>query len=311
MPRALGILFCLLLAAPGHALQLELPRNARQTAARDSALEQVSVPIAPFAEGSLRTELIEGPVQRRAYQINAAGLTPLQILAPLRAQIDAAGYQVLLDCNHITCGGFDFRFAVDVLPAPNMYVNIRAFHYLSARNATTGDAVTLLASAADSTAYLQIIQVGEGSISQTGPEPAPVPNDPQIVEVDATGFAANLLETGSAVLNSLDFAVGTTTLAEGPSTELEALADLLNARPNLLVAVVGHTDTIGGLEANINVSRARARAVRARLIESYGVSGAQVQAEGMGYLSPVASNLTEPGREANRRVEVIVVREDE
>ncbi|MFC6587568.1 OmpA family protein [Sulfitobacter pacificus] len=55
------------------------------------------------------------------------------------------------------------------------------------------------------------------------------------------------------------------------------------------------------------MSRARARSVRQRLIDGYGVSAARLDAEGMGYLAPVASNIDEAGREQNRRVEVVLL----
>ena len=45
-------------------------------------------------------------------------------------------------------------------------------------------------------------------------------------------------------------------------------------------------------------------------MSDYGVPRRQLEAEGMGYLAPIASNLTEDGREANRRVEVIVTSTD-
>ncbi|MEL6882872.1 MAG: OmpA family protein [Pseudomonadota bacterium] len=308
MRRALGILLALA-AVPGEAQQLDLPRNARQTAARDSALERMAIPVAPFADGTLETRVVEGAVRRRAYRIGTTDLTPLQILGPLRNQLEASGFEVLLDCNQISCGGFDFRFAIDVLPAPNMYVNIRAYHYLSATQPDSGAFVTVLASAVDAAGYLQVIEVGESTL--TAPAPVSEPDTPTEPVQDATDLEAMLFATGSAVLNSISFDVGTTTLTAGPSDELQALADLLQARPGLQVALVGHTDTQGALEANIAVSRARASAVRDRLIEAYGVDGDRVQAAGMGYLSPRASNLTAEGREANRRVEVIVVREQE
>ena len=76
------------------------------------------------------------------------------------------------------------------------------------------------------------------------------------------------------------------------------------------VAIVGHTDTTGALETNIAVSRARAEAVRDLLITEYEVRAAQVDAAGMGYLGPRASNLTADGRKANRRVEIILLREE-
>ncbi|MBY5935390.1 OmpA family protein [Tateyamaria omphalii] len=291
------------LAGPALSLQLELPSNARQTAARDSALDRVQIAIAPFADGAVSAETIDGPVQRRSYRVTSPGLTPLQILAPLRDQLLDAGYETLLDCDADTCGGFDFRFAIDVLPAPNMYVNVRAYHFLSARHPQSGDAVWLLASTAPDAGYLQVVQVGtqRAAVPTAEPPYAATPTE------SASDLGQQLLANGSVILRSLDFEVGTTRLGEGPAPELEQIAQLMTNRPGLRIAVVGHTDTVGGLEANITVSRARARAVRERLISRYDVSPSRIEAEGMGYLSPVASNLTAAGREANRRVEVIVL----
>ncbi|MEM7521233.1 MAG: OmpA family protein, partial [Pseudomonadota bacterium] len=47
--------------------------------------------------------------------------------------------------------------------------------------------------------------------------------------------------------------------------------------------------------------------VRQRLIDEFGVPAAQLDAEGMGYLSPIASNLDPAGRDRNRRVEVVIL----
>ncbi|WP_299718233.1 OmpA family protein [uncultured Tateyamaria sp.] len=308
------------MCGPATALQLTLPTNARATAARDSTLELVSIAVGPFADGALPTRQVEGAVLRRAYRLPSPGLTPLQILAPLRAQLDAAGYDILLDCDEDLCGGFDFRFAIDVLPAPNMYINIRAFHFLSAQHPETGGMVSLVASAAAGAGYLQIVQVGpqdapDAPVTTANPAPASTPTTVATATpaptVGETDLQTALLQSGAAVLHGIDFAVGTTTLSSPDAPELAALAELLQARPGLQIAVVGHTDTVGGLDANINVSRARARAVREALINAHGVPGGQIEAEGMGYLSPIATNLTAEGRAANRRVEVIVVRESE
>lgn len=305
--RGWALALALALAGPASAQQLELPANARQTAARDSALDRVSIATAPFAEGQVAADRIDGPVKRRSYRIPSPGLTPLQILAPLRAQLVDAGYDMLLDCDEDACGGFDFRFAIDVLPAPNMYVNVRSYHFLSARVPGTGDAVWLLASTAPDAGYLQVVQVG----AQEAAVPATPSPTARVQAAPATNdLGQSLLATGSAILHSLIFATGTTDLGEGTAPELEQIAQLMERRPNLRIAIVGHTDTVGGLEANIAVSRARASAVRDRLIERYDVAPNRIEAGGMGYLSPVASNLTPEGREMNRRVEVILLGED-
>lgn len=301
---------------PLLALDLTLPGNARETASRDSQLDQEAIPTAAFGNGELPVRIIEGAVTRRAYRIPSSGLTPLQILAPLRQQLAAAGYEVLLDCNQDLCGGFDFRFGIDVLPAPNMYVNIRSYHFLSAQQTETGAAVTLLASAASGAGYLQIVQIGESAAvaieqEQEQAAPATAPDAVQAPPPDAGSIGARLLSSGSAIFRGIEFSVGTTSLGQMKHPELEAVATFLEARPGARIAVVGHTDTVGGLEANIAVSRARAEAVRTALIDTYGVAPDRVDAEGVGYLSPVASNLTAAGREENRRVEVVLLGETE
>ena len=44
-----------------------------------------------------------------------------------------------------------------------------------------------------------------------------------------------------------------------------------------------------------------------RLVEGHGVPRAQLEADGVGYLAPIASNLSEAGRQANRRVEAVLL----
>jgi OOP family OmpA-OmpF porin len=73
------------------------------------------------------------------------------------------------------------------------------------------------------------------------------------------------------------------------------------------VALVGHTDAQGTLDNNIALSKKRATSVLNRLVEKHGVDANQLTAEGMGYLSPIASNLSAEGREANRRVEAVLL----
>jgi len=306
--RCLAMVLCCL-AWPLHALDLSLPANALETASRDSALDQQPLPLAPYADGVLPVRILEGPVTRRVYRIPSSRLTPLQILAPLREQLKAAGYTVLLDCNQDACGGFDFRFAIDVLPAPNMYVNIRAYHFISAELPGTDVALTLLASAGAGAGYLQVIQIG-GERAEHIAIAEPDVTAPVAPVVAPDDIVAELLEQGHVVLSTLEFAVGTTTLDGGENAELAAIATFMEARPALQIAVVGHTDTLGGLETNIAVSRDRAQAVRTALIDEYGVAPERVEADGMGYLAPIASNLTDAGREANRRVEVIIVGDD-
>jgi len=69
-------------------------------------------------------------------------------------------------------------------------------------------------------------------------------------------------------------------------------------------SVEGHTDSIGTEEANMELSRARALAVKEYLI-ARGVPAERLAIVGRGEGSPVGTNETDEGRQRNRRVELI------
>ncbi len=82
-------------------------------------------------------------------------------------------------------------------------------------------------------------------------------------------------------------------------------AAMMTQLPDLKVAVVGHTDHVGGYESNLTLSKQRADAVVAELVGKYGVAGDRLFAAGASFLAPIASNETEEGRALNRRVELV------
>ncbi len=302
MIARVALLAGLAVASPSAALELALPPTARLTVERNTAPDSYSAPVGIFADGKVPELVVEGQIDRSVWRIEAPGLTPLQVMRPLRDQIKAAGYSVILDCAAEACGGYDFRFATETLPGPNMYVNIRAFHFLTAimgPQKSPREVVTVLSSSSASSAYAQVIRAST-TLEQTSAATVPVPSD---------DFAQIFLTQGHIVLSALEFNSGTSDLGQRPFPHLAALAAFLKDRPTVRIALVGHTDTVGGLDANIALSRRRAQSVRERLISAHGIAPDRIEAEGMGYLAPVASNLTAQGREANRRVEAILLGE--
>lgn len=281
-----------------------MPSGARLMTEESSGLGSYALPTGPFAEGSLPVEVIEGPILRQAWRRPGAATT-LQILAPLRDQIEAAGFTVLLDCKTRDCGGFDFRFATEVLPGPGMYVDLTDFRFLSARGDGNA-AISMLVSRSSTAAFIQMIRVGgaaEGLVRTAPPGGAAAPVAPR-----ASGPLAEVLESrGRVVLEDLPFSTGSSSLDDGDFESLRALARYLADNPGREIAIVGHTDSVGSLDNNIALSRQRATSVLDRLVRDYGVSRSQLQAGGMGYLAPIVSNLTAEGREANRRVEAVLV----
>ncbi|EPX86974.1 OmpA family protein [Salipiger mucosus] len=292
----------LLWATPLPALDLSLPEGARLTAESVTDPDSYAMPTGPWrVDAGIPTRAVEGRILRQAWRIEATGLTPLQILGPLREQVTEAGWEVLLDCADQACGGFDFRFGTEVMQAPEMYVDLTDYRFLSAQG-PDGAYISLLVSRSETAGHVQVIRAGG-----TEAEEAEVEADAPPVESPPTGDLARRLEAeGHVVLTDLTFSSGSAALAEDAIGSLDALADYLGANPERRIVFVGHTDAVGSLEANRALSRERAAAAVAYLRER-GVPDGQIDAEGVGYLAPEATNLTEEGREANRRVEAVLI----
>lgn len=122
------------------------------------AAEAYLVPTDVFADGQIPAIDAEGFFLQQAWRLDAPGLTSLQLQRPLRRQIIEAGYSIMLDCAARECGGFDFRFNTPVLPAPDMFVDLRDYRFLSARKEGDdglSDYVTVLVSQVSGSGYIQ------------------------------------------------------------------------------------------------------------------------------------------------------------
>lgn len=296
----LSAVFALLAGAAG-AQDLPLPEGAEQGFATVQDPGVYALPTGPWAGGALPVRRTEGRVSIEAWQIPGADRTPFQMTAPIRNALRAAGFDILLDCPARTCGGFDFRFATLVLPPPEMFVGLNAFQFVSAL-APDGRAVSVLASRDSAMSYVQIIRVG-GEARAT-PGTAPLSPRPLASPGDIPG---TLEAQGFAILPDVVFASGSSDLGAEDIASLDAIADWLALNSNRQVLIVGHTDATGSLDANRAVSLRRAEAAVRYLRDRHGTNPAQIAAEGAGYMSPVASNLTPEGREANRRVEAVLL----
>jgi len=110
---------------------------------------------------------------------------------------------------------------------------------------------------------------------------------------------------GVATSFTLYFVEGKDELTPESQAQLESVFAELKRRPLPDIAVIGHTDTVGSLDFNDKLSRARADRMRELLIER-GLPGERIQAAGRGkreLLVPTEDNVSEP---RNRRVEINV-----
>ncbi len=293
---------CALWACPLAAQDLALPKGAKLTREVSQRNGAYALPIGPWTEeGGLPTRRIEGAVSVQAWRIDATGLTSLQLLTPLRDQLQAGGFDVEFDCIADACGGFDFRFQTFVLPGPDMFVSLTDYHFVAATG-PKGEAISLLASKDKTAGFVQIIRAGDarGTVQATAK-----PITPSVVT--NSDIASQLERDGHAILADLVFQTGSSSLGDGPAASLDAIADYLKTNPTRRILFVGHTDAVGSLEGNQALSRKRASAAVTYLRNRHNIPADQIGANGVGYLSPVASNLTPEGREANRRIEAVLI----
>jgi outer membrane protein OmpA-like peptidoglycan-associated protein len=104
---------------------------------------------------------------------------------------------------------------------------------------------------------------------------------------------------------SIYFDVNKTEVKPAMKDRLSQIGKALATVPDRHVLVEGHTDSSGGDEYNLKLSRLRAEAVRSILIAG-GVAPDRVESQGYGKTRPVASNATAGGRAQNRRVEIVL-----
>jgi OmpA-OmpF porin, OOP family len=126
--------------------------------------------------------------------------------------------------------------------------------------------------------------------------------EPIIVDVEL-----EKVKTGSVVvLNNIFFDTDKYELKEKSTPELQKIIRFLNDHPGLKIQISGHTDNVGAIDYNIQLSLRRATSVYQYLIDN-GIDKKRLLYKGFGASRPVADNTTESGRQLNRRIEVAIV----
>ena len=120
-------------------------------------------------------------------------------------------------------------------------------------------------------------------------------------------FKLKKLESGMKfVMENILFNSGKATMNMDSFEDINKLTEILLQNPQMRIEVSGHTDDVGSAASNNKLSKARALTVKKYLV-SRGVSGSNIEYEGYGFQQPIESNMTEEGREKNRRVEVKIL----
>lgn len=249
-------------------------------------------------------EMLEGKVTRINY-IAPAGRSALEVFGNYEQALRNAGAKILYRCEDEACGrelaravltkSFAGRWTV-------MAYNERDQKYLVAQLEREG-------------ARIHVVVFTVRAYSIGGPMQGRVftqldivegkPMEGSLVRVDASAWAQEIATQGKVALYGIYFDTDKAEIKPESKPTLAEIAKLLKQDPALKLYVVGHTDAVGSLEYNMELSRRRAEATVKALVSEYGVDPKRLKPFGVGPLAPVASNDTEQGRAKNRRVELV------
>ena len=217
------------------------------------------------------------------------------------------------------------RTLLDLLDSQNEYFDTQRAYAAAEADLRIAQAATLsnmglLLNAMD-VAGLNAEQIAELNLDLTrgdgeNAQPLCPPEAPRAVVLDKEALFAGLAassdryrEVGDnalAIELEVKFALNSSQITEDFDEEIGNAAQFLKENPGVSARIEGHTDNTGTAVYNQLLSERRAQAVRQMMIDKHGIDPGQIIAVGKGQDYPAMSNDTAEGRNANRRVELVM-----
>jgi OOP family OmpA-OmpF porin len=255
--------------------------------------DEYTLPIGPAVKDAAsqrvpsKKETLEGKITRILYR-GPEGRSTLEILRNYQAALEAAGFDILFSCADKDCGYlFHWIFykerkqrILNTKTSGSAFDILRDLRYLAAKGPIGGV-----------TGHVSVLVAFDAGFSKLSKRPVTL-----LEVIDATGYIA---------IYGVYFDTNSAEIKPESSPTLQEISKLLQSRPSLKLQVVGHTDSQGGYEDNMDLSRRRADAVAAPLAGKHGIDSGRLRAAGVGPLAPLASNDTPEGRAKNRRVALV------
>ncbi len=233
-----------------------------------------------------KTKMLEGKVTRIAY-FAPKGTSVLEAQRNYENKLKENGYEIINSCKNDGCY-YTLRTVEQFIL---MWDKVR---YSVAKKVSDGKEMHVVV--ATTTDGSKIVKTSIAII-----ESAAMKNK----MVDASAMAKAIAESGSIALYGIYFDSGKSTVKTESVPTLKEIALLMKNQPKLKLIVVGHTDNQGKYEYNKKLSKERARSVVRELVNKHKINASRLKHDGVGYLSPVASNHSEEGRAKNRRVQLV------
>lgn len=121
----------------------------------------------------------------------------------------------------------------------------------------------------------------------------------------------SFLSEGLLRVTDIQFEPGSSVIQPESYHAIDEIGQLLIKYPSIQIQIEGHTDALGDNRLNLKLSRERAIAVREYLLKTFSeIDNKRLRAVGFGSDRPIAPNSTFNGRQANRRVEFVIINHD-
>lgn len=233
-------------------------------------------------DGTVKTEKVEGKVTRIDYG-DPDNRSSLERIRNYEEAFKKAGFEIKFSCSNEECGPEIQIETIGYYP-PERYLT--AFLKRKEGNVWVGVFV-----AAGPWTKIRIV---EEKPMETG-----------MVKISADLLKSTILKDGHMAVYGIYFDIGKSEIKPESVETIKEIASLLQKNSSLQIYVVGHTDNVGKLKDNMELSQRRAEAVVNELIGNFKIPATNIQAEGVGPLSPIATNDTKEGKELNRRVDIV------
>jgi len=129
---------------------------------------------------------------------------------------------------------------------------------------------------------------------------------PKTVAIELNGCPVIVDKEKYILSGKASFASGKEKLSKQAQIFLKSMAQRLDFEFLIKVYIIAHTDSVGSIIFNRNLSKQRANNIAEYLILQAGIPSDKVEAIGMGESEPIASNKTPDGRNKNRRIEIMI-----
>ncbi|MES2950631.1 MAG: DUF4892 domain-containing protein [Pseudomonadota bacterium] len=293
----------------------------------DAAYDELKFPLGKVTskdDQAVAARSLDRSGQRTMLQyLTPAGKSALEVVRNYQQDLKAAGYKPTFECAGDACGSADWirqGYFVSTLVSGAYWsnigdntpaacgggANVGDFRYALLDNPAIGSTVAvaawrpgILSAYCDEPEYQKRTSVVVVKIDTKAREQA-------MEALSANEMGKSLDASGKVAVYGILFDTNKADIKPESRASLEQIGALLKQQARLKLHVVGHTDNVGTLPANIDLSKRRAEAVVAALASTYAITRDRLTANGVASLAPVASNGDEAGRAKNRRVELVL-----